>query len=98
LLSAGNEVVISLVKTNSGTPVGSGSMRFVGNAIAFHALSGDKFTVIYTSDAVAKPSSQYKKCFFPFFSFIFRSIMRMIISTIKNKIVAIFTVTKQNGW
>lgn len=54
----GKEVAISLVKTNSGTPVASGSMRFVGNAVAFHTLSGDKFTVTYSLDALAKPLSQ----------------------------------------
>jgi hypothetical protein len=47
-------VAISLVKTASGTPVASGSMPFVGNAVAFHTLSGDKFTVTYTVDATAK--------------------------------------------
>jgi hypothetical protein len=47
-------VAISLVKTASGTPVASGSMPFVGNALAFHTLSGDKFTVTYTVDATAK--------------------------------------------
>jgi hypothetical protein len=47
-------VAISLVKTPSGTPVASGSMPFVGNAVAFHTLSGDKFTVTYTVDATAK--------------------------------------------
>src|ERR687884_561480 len=47
-------VAISLIKTNSGTPVASGSMPFVGNALAFHTLSGDKFTVTYTVDATAK--------------------------------------------
>ena len=52
------EVAISLVKTSSGTPINSGSMRFVGNAVAFHTLSGDKFTVTYSLDAVAKPLSQ----------------------------------------
>jgi hypothetical protein len=54
----GKEVAISLVKTSSGTPVASGSMRFVGNAVAFHTLSGDKFTVTYSLDAVAKPLTQ----------------------------------------
>jgi hypothetical protein len=29
-------------------------MPFVGNAVAFHTLSGDKFTVTYTVDATAK--------------------------------------------
>src|ERR687884_1453032 len=47
-------VAISLVKTASGTPVASGSMPFVGNAVAFHTLNGDKFTVTYTVDATAK--------------------------------------------
>ena len=57
-MGPGKEVAISLVKTNSGTPVASGSMRFVGNAVAFHTLSGAKFTVTYSLDAVAKPLSQ----------------------------------------
>src|SRR5919199_5473885 len=57
-IGPGKEVAISLIKTNSGTPVASGSMRFVGNAVAFHTLSGDKFTVTYSLDAVAKPLSQ----------------------------------------
>ncbi|MFL6462158.1 MAG: hypothetical protein ACJ71J_14670 [Nitrososphaeraceae archaeon] len=54
----GKEVAISLVKTSSGTPINSGSMRFVGNAVAFHTLNGAKFTVTYSLDAVAKPLSQ----------------------------------------
>lgn len=36
------------------SPVASGSMDFVGNALAFHTLSGAKFTVTYTVDATAK--------------------------------------------
>ena len=47
-------VAISLVKTPSGTPVASGSIPFVGNAIAFHTLNGDKFIVTYSADATAK--------------------------------------------
>jgi hypothetical protein len=54
----GKEVAISILKTNSGTPIHSGSMRFVGNAVAFHTLSGAKFTVTYSLDAVAKSLSQ----------------------------------------
>jgi hypothetical protein len=50
-------VAITLVKTTSGTPVASGSMPFAGNALAFHTLSGDKFTVTYTVDATAKQAS-----------------------------------------
>jgi hypothetical protein len=50
-------VAISLIKTPSGTPVASGAMPFAGNAIAFHTLSGDKFTVTYTVDATAKQVS-----------------------------------------
>ena len=57
-IGPGKEVAISLIKTNSGTPVASGSMRFVGNAVAFHTLSGDKFTVTYSLDAMAKPLTQ----------------------------------------
>jgi hypothetical protein len=50
-------VAISLIKTASGTPVASGAMPFAGNALAFHTLSGDKFTVTYTVDATAKQAS-----------------------------------------
>src|ERR671933_280756 len=48
---------ISLIKTNSGTPIASGSMPFAGNALAFHTLSGDKFTVTYTVAATAREVS-----------------------------------------
>jgi hypothetical protein len=50
-------VAITLIKTPSGTPVASGTMPFAGNALAFHTLSGDKFTVTYTVDATAKQAS-----------------------------------------
>jgi hypothetical protein len=50
-------VAISLIKTPSGTPVASGAMPFAGNALAFHTLSGEKFTVTYTVDATAKQAS-----------------------------------------
>jgi hypothetical protein len=48
------EVAISLVKSDSGTPVNSGSMDFAGNALAFHTLGGEPFTVTYTVDATAE--------------------------------------------
>lgn len=50
-------VAISLVKTNSGTPIASGSYPFAGNALAFHTLSGAKFTVTYTVAATARELS-----------------------------------------
>src|SRR5919202_3639608 len=50
-------VAISLVKTASGTPIASGSMPFAGNALAFHTLSGAKFTVTYTVAATAREVS-----------------------------------------
>jgi hypothetical protein len=50
-------VAISLIKTPSGTPVASGTMPFTDNALAFHTLSGHKFTVTYTIDATAKQAS-----------------------------------------
>ena len=50
-------VAISLIKTPSGTPIASGSMPFAGNALAFHTLSGDKFTVTYTVAATARQLS-----------------------------------------
>lgn len=48
------EVAISLVKPESGTPFDSGSMDFAGNALAFHTLNGEPFTVTYTVDAAAE--------------------------------------------
>ncbi|HJT47953.1 MAG TPA: hypothetical protein VJ729_07195 [Nitrososphaeraceae archaeon] len=51
------QVAISLVKTSSGTPIASGSMLFAGNALAFHTLSGDKFTVTYTVSATPRDLS-----------------------------------------
>ena len=50
-------VAISLIKTNSGTPIASGSFPFAGNALAFHTLSGAKFTVKYTVSATAREVS-----------------------------------------
>ena len=35
----------------SSNPVPSGTAPFVGNAVAFHTLSGAKFTVTYSLDA-----------------------------------------------
>ena len=49
----GGEVAITLVKPESGTPVPSGSMPFVGNALAFHTLGGEKFSVTYSIHATA---------------------------------------------
>jgi hypothetical protein len=51
------QVAISLVKTSSGTPIASGSFPFAGNALAFHTLSGAKFTVTYTVSATARELS-----------------------------------------
>ncbi|HJT46864.1 MAG TPA: hypothetical protein VJ729_01690 [Nitrososphaeraceae archaeon] len=50
-------VAISLIKTSSGTPIASGSFPFAGNALAFHTLSGAKFTVTYTVSATARELS-----------------------------------------
>ena len=55
------EVAISLVKNPSGTPIPSGSLDFVGNAVAFHTLDGHKFTVTYTADARAEDLSKTSK-------------------------------------
>ena len=50
-------VAITLIGPNqfmpSGNPVPSGSAPFVGTAVAFHTLSGAKFTVTYSVDATA---------------------------------------------
>jgi hypothetical protein len=53
------EVAITLISPSTtgpiqSIPVASGSMNFVGNALAFHTLSGAKFTVTYSVDATAK--------------------------------------------
>jgi hypothetical protein len=51
----GNETIaFTLLKTDSGTSLPSGSTNFVGDALSFHTLDGSKFTVAYTVDAVAK--------------------------------------------
>jgi hypothetical protein len=44
----------------SGDPVPSGTAPFVGNAVAFHTLSGAKFTVTYSVDAVANSPTKTK--------------------------------------
>lgn len=50
-------VAITLIGPNqfmpSSNPVPSGSASFVGTAVAFHTLSGAKFTVTYSVDATA---------------------------------------------
>jgi hypothetical protein len=50
-------VAITLIGPNqfmpSSNPVPSGSAPFVGTAVAFHTLSGAKFTVTYSVDAIA---------------------------------------------
>ena len=53
----GGEVAISLFKVPSNSPVNSGSVNFVGNAVAFHTLNGAKFIVTYTADARAESVS-----------------------------------------
>jgi len=45
------KVAISLYKVPSNTPAAGGSTHFVGSALAFHTLSGEKFTVTYSVDA-----------------------------------------------
>ena len=47
-------VAFTLLKTDSGTSLPSGSTEFAGDALSFHTLDGSKFTVAYTVDAVAK--------------------------------------------
>ena len=51
-------IAFTLLKTNSGTPLPSGSINFAGDALSFHTLDGSKFTVAYTVDAVAKTQNQ----------------------------------------
>jgi hypothetical protein len=47
-------IAFTLLKSNSGTPLPSGSTNFAGDALSFHTLDGTKFTVAYTVDAIAK--------------------------------------------
>ncbi len=51
------EVAMTLLKPESGTSYPSGSIPFVGNALAFHtagAVGGEPFTVTYTLTASAE--------------------------------------------
>jgi len=50
----GGEIAISLIKPDSGTPIPSGSMPFAGNALAFHTLGGEPFSITYTVAATAE--------------------------------------------
>jgi hypothetical protein len=47
-------IAFTLLKSNSGTPLPSGSTNFAGDSLSFHTLDGTKFTVAYTVDAIAK--------------------------------------------
>ncbi len=47
------EIAITLVHPDSGSIVPSGSISFVGSALAFHTIDGTPFTITYTVDAVA---------------------------------------------
>jgi hypothetical protein len=47
-------IAFTLLKTDSGTSLPSGSTNFAGDALSFHTLDGSKFTVAYTVDALAK--------------------------------------------
>ena len=51
-------IAFTLLKSNSGTPLPSGSTNFAGDALSFHTLDGSKFTVAYTVDATAKSLNQ----------------------------------------
>jgi hypothetical protein len=51
-------IAFTLLKSNSGTPLPSGSTNFAGDALSFHTLDGSKFTVAYTVDAEAKSLNQ----------------------------------------
>ncbi len=53
----GGKVAISLFRTPSNTIVQSGSFHFTGSAVAFHTLSGQKFTVTYSVKATVNPPS-----------------------------------------
>jgi hypothetical protein len=57
-------VAITLIGPNqfmpSSNPVPSGTAPFVGSAVAFHTLSGAKFTVTYSVDATANTLTKTK--------------------------------------
>lgn len=57
------EVAMTLLKPDSGTSYPSGSIPFVGNALAFHtadAVGGEPFTVTYTVVATAEKITRLK--------------------------------------
>ncbi|HVX02319.1 MAG TPA: hypothetical protein VHA09_04130 [Nitrososphaera sp.] len=51
------KVAISLYKLSSGTPAPGGSTHFTGSALAFHTLSGEKFTVTYSVKATVNQTT-----------------------------------------
>ncbi len=57
-------VAITLIGPNqfmpTSNPVPSGTAPFVGSAVAFHTLSGAKFTVTYSVDATANSLTKTK--------------------------------------
>jgi hypothetical protein len=50
----GQNIAITLMTKQTDRPIFSGSLPFVGTALAFHTLDGKPFTVTYTLDAEAK--------------------------------------------
>jgi hypothetical protein len=51
----GGKVAITLYRNPSNTIIQSGSTHFTGSALAFHTLSGQKFTVTYSVKATVNP-------------------------------------------
>jgi hypothetical protein len=53
----GQNIAISVMTKQTDRPIFSGSLPFVGTALAFHTTTGEPFTVSYSFDAEAKSAT-----------------------------------------
>jgi hypothetical protein len=56
----GQNIAITLMTKQTDRPVFSGSLPFVGTALAFHTTTGEPFIATYTLDAIAKSTTTSK--------------------------------------
>ena len=56
----GQNIAITLMTKQTDRPVFSGSLPFVGTALAFHTTTGEPFIVTYSLDAIAKSTTTSK--------------------------------------
>ncbi len=56
----GQNIAITLMTKQTDRPVFSGSLPFVGTALAFHTTTGEPFIMTYTLDAIAKSTTTSK--------------------------------------